>query len=1117
MKKIITFLFAITIGSLNFLSALTSQTITFDAISNQISRAGTFTITATAQSGLPVTFTVSTGAPSIVSATVVTYTVIAGKSYAEVTLSGSAVGPVTIKASQAGNGSFSAATPVNKTFSVVNNVFTFPVIANQTFVVGSPAPTIAPTYTATANFGLAIFSSSNAAVATVDPSTGVITCTGGGTVTITGTVPAQPNANGATAFRTFIVAKATNTFTFPAIANQVFTIGVPGPVITPSYTATANFGSATYSTSNAAIATVNGFGVITCISSGVVTISAKIAATPTETAASAARTFTITKAANTITLGALANTFVSGTPPAVTYTVLATPGTANTPAAAIVFSSSNNSVATINSSTGVITYPGINTGVVTITASCAATAKVGACATTETFTVTPKAANTFTFPIIPNQTFVLGVAGPVIAPTYTATSNFNTATYTSSNTAVAVVDVNTGEITCTGSGSVKITASIAATASELGATAYRIFTVSKATNTISMSPLINTIVGTPSPVVSYTVAATPGTLNTPASAVVFSSSNSAVAIVNSSTGVITFPGTTVGIVKITVSCAATAKVASCTTSSTFTVTAKKTNNFTFPAIANQTFTLGNAGPVLTPFYTATFNFGTATYTSSNIAVATVNPSTGVITCVGAGTVAISGVIAETATELGAKATRSFIVSKATNTISLSPIVGTYVLATPPVVSYTVAATPGTSNTPAAAVVFTSSNPTIAAINSSTGVITYPGSIAGVVTITASCAATAKVAACATTATFTVTPKITNTFTFPAVANQTFVLGATDPVITPTYTATVNFGSAVFTSSNATVATVNPSSGVITCVGAGSVTITGTIASTSSAMGVIASRTFTVSKAKNLITLGALSGIITPGVPPVLTYTVAATPGTFNTSASAVVFTSSNPTVASIDPSTGVITYPGTVLGSVTITASCAASNKVLAYTTSKTFIVSRVSQSIVFDTIGTRYPTELVSAHAVANFALPLVYSVVSGPATIDASTGVITLTGALGTVSVRAYQAGTPYVYPAISTISFSVVALGTPKSFKITLEEEQSFDLTVFPNPSNGLFTVSQSDLMDEVTVFDLLGNIVTKKSNLNGVLSVPIELSEIASGIYLVQSKSKTGSSIRRIVIE
>ena len=79
------------------------QTITFNAIENQFLESETFTLTATASSGLPVAFEVTNG-PASVNGNTLTMT---------------ATGPVTVRATQPGDATYAAATPVEQSFEII--------------------------------------------------------------------------------------------------------------------------------------------------------------------------------------------------------------------------------------------------------------------------------------------------------------------------------------------------------------------------------------------------------------------------------------------------------------------------------------------------------------------------------------------------------------------------------------------------------------------------------------------------------------------------------------------------------------------------------------------------------------------------------------------------------------------------------------------------------------------------------------------------------------------------------------------------------------------------------------------------------------------------------------
>jgi alpha-tubulin suppressor-like RCC1 family protein len=122
---------------------------------------------------------------------------------------------------------------------------------------------------------------------------------------------------------------------------------------------------------------------------------------------------------------------------------------------AITYSSSNPSVATIDSTTGLITLQ--SGGTTTITAEQAATGNYNSSTTSTSLTVLrDPLLNSFT---IPAKTYG-AAAFNLTAP---ATSSDGAFTYTSSNTSVATVNSTTGAVTIVGIGSTTITASQLAT------------------------------------------------------------------------------------------------------------------------------------------------------------------------------------------------------------------------------------------------------------------------------------------------------------------------------------------------------------------------------------------------------------------------------------------------------------------------------------------------------------------------------------------------------------------------------------------------------------------------------------------------------------------------------
>ena len=104
------------------------QTITFNALSNQVYGAATFGLSATASSGLTVSFSILSG-PATLAGTNLTIT---------------GVGTVTVQASQAGNSTYQAATNVNQSFVVTAATLTVS-SPNQSRFIGQTNPTFSGT------------------------------------------------------------------------------------------------------------------------------------------------------------------------------------------------------------------------------------------------------------------------------------------------------------------------------------------------------------------------------------------------------------------------------------------------------------------------------------------------------------------------------------------------------------------------------------------------------------------------------------------------------------------------------------------------------------------------------------------------------------------------------------------------------------------------------------------------------------------------------------------------------------------------------------------------------------------------------------------------------------
>ena len=75
---------------------------------------------------------------------------------------------------------------------------------------------------------------------------------------------------------------------------------------------------------------------------------------------------------------------------------------------------------------------------------------------------------------------------------------------------------------------------------------------------------------------------------------------------------------------------------------------------------------------------------------------------------------------------------------------------------------------------------------------------------------------------------------------------------------------------------------------------------------------------------------------------------------------------------------------------------------------------------------------------------------------------------------------------------------------------------DFSVFPNPSNGIFTVASQKEIITIEIYTVLGECVYKK-DASTPLTMTIDLSEQSKGIYFVQIKSGDNASSQKIIIQ
>ncbi|WP_316823643.1 beta strand repeat-containing protein, partial [Pedobacter gandavensis] len=271
------------------------------------------------------------------------------------------------------------------------------------------------------------------------------------------------------------------------------------------------------------------------------------------------------------------------------------------------------------------------------------------------------------------------------------------------------------------------------------------------------------------------------------------------------------------------------------------------------------------------------------WSSDNTSVATIDPSTGLVNGLGSGTATMTYTVTGTGGCSDAVATR-------TVTVTAAPVAGT--------LSGVQSVCIGNGSTFSSTISggsWSSGNTAVATINASTGEIT--ALTAGTATMTYTVAGSGGCGNATDTRVITVTAPVT---AGTLGGNQSICVGSTT-----TFNSTINGGS--WSSGNTAVATIDPSTGLINGLGSGTATMTYTVIGTGGCGDAIATRTVTVTAAPIAGTLGGNQNVCVGSTT------------TFNSTIAGGVWTSDQPGVATIDPSTGLINGVGAGTATMTYT------------------------------------------------------------------------------------------------------------------------------------------------------------------------------------------------------
>ena len=325
------------------------------------------------------------------------------------------------------------------------------------------------------------------------------------------------------------------------------------------------------------------------------------------------------------------------------------------------------------------------------------------------------------------------------------------------------------------------------------------------------------------------------------------------------------------------------------------------------------------------------------------------------------------------------------------------------------------------------------------------------------------------------------------------------------------------GGGVWTSSNTSVATVTTSAGAsgnVTSTGVGTSILTYT-KTANNGCAVSASATLSVSTTSSA---GSISGTnsVCPGSTTTLSSTVAG--GTWSSPSSSI---------ASVNPSTGVVTGNSVGTAAIVYKISSGACNSAASYNVT---VNAKPNVPTIQYAVGTSNPQTGTGGA----FCVGKSFTLVGGPATSASGTGVwsssnnsvMTVNASTGLVNIVAVgSASLTYTYTSTAgcgnsrSISGTAVTTCFARGMNTTSNEQlvSNNEFTMYPNPAKSFVGLQVGKLVGagSIVITDLYGKQV--KTQVLSMGNNTLDIANLSKGFYLVSIITSEGKNTKKLIVE